>query len=347
MLTNKNEIAARALCLVGVDTAARRQLRDQLAIFMFHGIEPEPLTPSCWHVLDTEMLSRQLEFLRKHFALLSLEEALERLAAGKLPPRAAALTFDDGTRNLATHAAPILNAYAAPAAVFVTTGPMGTRDTLWADRLWLAFARTSVVMVEITSLGLGSLPLGTDSERGSAYQTVVHRLKELPDAHRIIEFNSILVQLGQADNEDPGPFQLLSWDEARKLTRDSAVTLYPHSVTHPILSQCSDEKLRYEIDESCAALERETGIAPTGFAYPNGRRQDFDDRAIAALRDRGVRWSLSTVEGFADRNSDPYALPRIGIGSDLTFARFRLLASGGESSPKAQLSKLAGSSRKP
>jgi hypothetical protein len=35
---------------------------------------------------------------------------------------------------------------------------------------------------------------------------------------------------------------MLSWDEARALARDGNVTLYLHSVTHPILSRCPDEK---------------------------------------------------------------------------------------------------------
>jgi hypothetical protein len=68
--------------------------------------------------------------------------------------------------------------------------------------------------------------------------------------------------------------------------------------------------------------------------------QDFDDRARRTLKDCGVQWALSTDEGFADRNSDRFAIPRIGIGSDLTHARFRLLASGGQASAKAHLAEL-------
>lgn len=342
---SRKEIAAQAMCLARVDALARRQLRDQLAILMFHGIESHPLSPPCWHVLDAEMFSRQLQFLRKHFVLLPLDEALARLTAGTLPKRAATLTFDDGTRNLATVAAPVLKAFDAPAGVFVTTGPMGSRETLWADRLWLAFARTAKAAVDLASLGLGFFSLQNDAERGSAYQSIVHQLKDLSDETRIATCDYIVAELGKAHDDDPGPFQLLSWDEARTLARESAVTLHPHSVTHPILSRCSDSKVRYEIEESCAALERETGSAPEGFAYPNGRLQDFDDRSRRVLRERGVRWSLSTVEGFAERGSDPYALPRIGIGGDLTLAGFRLLASGGVSSPKAQLASAMGSSR--
>lgn len=105
--TLKN-FAAGLLCAAGVPTLARRRHRNLLAIVMFHGVESEPLSPACWHVLGSVLYRRQLEYIRKHFNVLPLQEALDRLAAGTLPPRAMAITFDDGTRNLATHAIPVL-----------------------------------------------------------------------------------------------------------------------------------------------------------------------------------------------------------------------------------------------
>ena len=322
------ELAARLMCAAGVTELARRRHRGQLAILMFHGVEAEPLSPPCWHVLDAETLRRQLAYMRRHFNVLPLEEALERLRTGTLPDRAATLTFDDGTQNLATHAAPVLRSLEMPAAVFLATGPMGSGEALWPDRLWLAFARTKLTDVDLATVDLDRRPLRSAAERGETYARAVHALKELPDEERIERFNSIVAMLGQEDNTEPGPFRLLSWDEARSLARDADVTLHPHSVTHPILSRCSDEKVEREIAGSCAALECETGLAPTIFAYPNGRAVDFDERAKEALRSRGVRWALSTTEGLADRDSDPFALPRVAIGSDLSFARFCLLVSG-------------------
>jgi peptidoglycan/xylan/chitin deacetylase (PgdA/CDA1 family) len=88
-------IAARLPCAAGVPALARRRHRDVLAIVMFHGVEDHPLSP----------------------------------------PRALAITFDDGTRNLATHALPVLRELNLSAVVFPATGPIGTGATLWPD--WL------------------------------------------------------------------------------------------------------------------------------------------------------------------------------------------------------------------
>ncbi|CDO88091.1 polysaccharide deacetylase [Mycobacterium triplex] len=327
--TTIKNAAAGMLCAAGVPALARRRHRDVLGIMMYHGVEDEPLSPACWHVADSAMYRRQLEYIREHFNVLPLEEALDRLWAQSLPPRAMAITFDDGTRNLATHAVPVLRELGLPAAVFLATGPMGSGETLWPDRLWLAIAHTTATEADLTALGLGMRSLAGTAERGKVYATVVQRLKDLNDARRIAVLDDVVDALGWREGRDAGPFRMLSWADAREMAADGLVTLYPHSVTHPILSRCSDDKIEREIAESCAALERETGRTPTIFAYPNGRAQDFDARAQDALRGRGVRWALSTAPGFADRRCDPMALPRLAVGSDTSFDYFRLMVSGG------------------
>ena len=321
-------LALQFLCAAGIPALARLHHRRGLAILMFHGVEADlPSTP-CWHVLDVGTLMRDLRYVRRHFHVLPLEEALEGLYAGTLPRNAAVLTFDDGTRNLATQAAPVLRELGLPAAVFLSTGSIGTGEALWPDQLWLAFAATKAPEVDLAAIGLGTRQLRSAADRGKAYAAAVRCLKDLPDAQRIAQCESLVTTLGPEFDAYGGPFQMLSWDEARKLAGDGLITLHPHSVTHPILSRCSDDKVEIEISASCADLERETGRAPTVFAYPNGRAQDFDERARAALLRSGIRWALSTIAGFAYPDSDPLALPRIPIGGDLSFVQFQLLVSG-------------------
>lgn len=322
-------VAAGVLCTLGVPALARRRHSGRLAIVMFHGVHDEPLSPRCWHVLDAPGFRRRVEYLRRHFTVLPLQEALDRLATGTLPPRAVALTFDDGTRNLATHAAPVLRELNLPAAVFLATGPMGSDRTLWPDRLWLALTRSTATEINLATVGLGSLRLGGRASRGRVYAAAVERLKDLADDRRIVVLDDMLAALGFTDGTDAGPFRMLSWAEAHAMAADGLVTLHPHSVTHPILARCADAKVHREIADSCATLERETGCTASVFAYPNGRAQDFDARAKAVLQSLGVRWALSTESGFAERHSDPLALPRLAVGSNSSFAAFRLAVSGG------------------
>lgn len=88
-----------------------------------------------------------------------------------------------------------------------------------------------------------------------------------PDRRTALK-NAVLEEVlaALAADGDPGPFRLLSWDEAHAMAHDGLVSLHPHAVTHPILSKCSDEKVEREVLGSCAALERQTGAAPAIFA---------------------------------------------------------------------------------
>ena len=321
------ELAALTASATGANAASRWLLRKRLAILMFHGVEPDPLQPACWHVLDTQTFRAQLEFVRDHFEVLPLDEALERMQAGTLPDRAAALTFDDGTRNLATEVAPVLHELGLPASFFLATGAMESGACLWPDRLWLAFARTEAHAVDLTPLGMGTHQLPLGSARARVCAAVTERLKELSDEQRIAHVESLISSLNVVI-DDPGPFRMLSWDDVDELATDELVTLNPHTVTHPILSRCADEKVEHEITQSCTALAQRIGRDATVFAYPNGRAQDFDERARQAVTQSGVRWALATTYGLADENSDPLALPRIPVGSNLSLAEFKTVVSG-------------------
>jgi peptidoglycan/xylan/chitin deacetylase (PgdA/CDA1 family) len=328
MMAIIQELAAKVLCALGVPALARWRRSHRLAILMFHGVEPEPLSSPCDWITDVSTLRRQLEYVRRHFEVLPLEVALERLRDGTLPKHAAAVTFDDGTRNLLTNAAPVLRELHMPAAVFLATGPMGTTELLWPDRIWSAYQQTAVPEADLTSVGLGVRSLRTEAERIRARDATMDALKRVSDADRIEDVEAVVAALGPEPDVDSGPFQLLSRDEARALAEDGLVTVYPHTVTHPVLSRCDDEKVDYEVSESCQAVEAIAGREPTIFAYPNGRAPDFTDRDKEALRRYGIRWAVTTVNGFADRRSDPLALPRIAFAPDQSTSMFKLKVSG-------------------
>jgi len=79
-----------------------------------------------------DTFAAQMEVLavsdRPVVSLLQTLPALRRTAP--LPPRAVALTFDDGYADNLTHALPTLARFGFPATFFVVTGLMGTKDTL-------------------------------------------------------------------------------------------------------------------------------------------------------------------------------------------------------------------------
>lgn len=73
----------------------------------------------------------QMAILRREAHPLSLSELVSRWRAGRLPPRAVAVTFDDGYLDTLTTALPVLARESVPATVFVMTGCLGAAP--WWD----------------------------------------------------------------------------------------------------------------------------------------------------------------------------------------------------------------------
>jgi peptidoglycan/xylan/chitin deacetylase (PgdA/CDA1 family) len=321
------EVLARALCAAGAPALARAGRRGELLVLMWHGVADARLSPACWHQVALDDFRRQAAWVARRHVVLPLSDALPRLAAGTLPARACAITFDDGYRNVATNAYPVLSRLGLPFTVFLATSTLGTDRVLWPDRLWLAFARARAASVDLAALGLGTLPLSDDAERGTAYALAVLAMKALPAAEKDARLHEVEGLLRPAPG-GPGPFRALAWDDVARLAATGLVEFGGHSTTHDLLARLPDEEVARQVAESHRAVAERTGTTPVAFAYPNGRPQDFDERAREACRRAGLSFAFSTVEGPATRASDPLALPRVGVGADESFAVFRLHASG-------------------
>jgi len=322
------ELAAKVLCTIGAPALGRRKRRHALPILMYHGVVERPLEPACWHQLGVASFRRQMEWVARRYQVVPLSEALAALRAGTLAPRSLALTFDDGYRNVRTVAAPVLEALGLPATVYLVTDVVGTNETLWPDRLYLAFARTSVASVDAPDLGLVRRRLDGPAARASAFSASVRALKGLATAEKEARLVALLALLGREAPEDPADFHVLTWDDVAAMRRGGLFAFGGHSTRHEILARMPDGHVARAIGRSHETVADRTGVVPVTFAYPNGRAMDFDDRSRSALTHLGVRFALSTAAGLADAASDPLALPRVSIGSDLSLARFRLLVSG-------------------
>ena len=101
-------------------------LRGLGAILMFHHVRPalgDAFQPNGLLEITPEFLHEVLLLLRRlDYDLVSLTEAVRRMRAEEHHRRFAVLTFDDGYRDNALHAAPVLARHQAPYTMFVTPG---------------------------------------------------------------------------------------------------------------------------------------------------------------------------------------------------------------------------------
>jgi peptidoglycan/xylan/chitin deacetylase (PgdA/CDA1 family) len=106
-----------------------RQRRAPVCILFYHLVANRPLNHMC---LPLEDFVRQLEFLRRHSRLVSLEGAAMRDAEGSRSP-AVAVTFDDGYRDN-VWAVEYLSYFGIPATFFVSVGHVLAGSAFEHDR---------------------------------------------------------------------------------------------------------------------------------------------------------------------------------------------------------------------
>lgn len=297
--------------------------RRYLSILMYHGVISEPLPLPDWCFIGVDTFRRQMRTLAgSGLEVLPIAEAVDRLRAGGLARPAVAITFDDGYRNNVTTALPVLQEFGFPATIFLTTGLVGTQRGLWPSRIVHALATTTEMSVEMDGR---RFDLSTPSARHSASADLQAMIKERHGADPSSAVAAVEQALGRPVDppfDAESPFAIASPNDLARAAETGLIDLGAHTVSHPLLSQLTDAALAFEIDGSIAAVTRLSGRPSRSFAYPNGRPEDFDDRAVERLRACGVDIAVTTSEGANTAGADPMRLRRWHVGPGLDGLRF-------------------------
>jgi len=221
------------------------------------------------------------------------------------------VTLDDGYRDNLTNALPIAETKGVPITVFVTSGILGDHKGLWWDRLG-TLLRSRPPHVKEIDLPLDgrnvSVPVGSSGIR-TDLDTVRRHLLPLPvvEIERALDAVSEQWQVGSAPPPDA---ETLTPGDLLQLAASDIATIGAHTVDHVRLRDRPAREQQDTISRSKAELEQAIGRPVSHFAYPFGRRTDFDDRSVDAVRAAAFDTACTTVPGTARVSADPYRLPR-------------------------------------
>jgi peptidoglycan/xylan/chitin deacetylase (PgdA/CDA1 family) len=289
--------------------------RDPFLILLYHRVN-RVADPFSIERTTPEAFRGQMAHLARNFSVMPLGEIAGRLRSGKaLPPRAVAITFDDGYADNYTEAFPILRALGLPATVFLTTGCIGTGESLWFDRVLRAFQRTER---DTATLPGGEEATGMRDPALRARMSIraLYALMRLPDAERVEAVTGLERQLLDGGAATPAS-DMLDWDQIRAMAA-GGITFGAHTVNHPILARLPLEDAEREIVASKRRIEEETGRGVDLFAYPVGRRSDYSPEVIARVVGVGFQAAVTTTPGANRRGDDPFLLRRVKpLGEDV------------------------------
>ena len=319
--------SAKACLATGLLPDLIQQLRTKrcLSVLTYHSVIEQPLPFNDWSFLDSTMFRRQLAYLRKHFNILPLPEAVELLRNDKLQRPTAVVTFDDGFLNNFTVAFPILQEYAIPSTIFLATDLIGSEKTVWFTRLILALQATNCPILHWND---NLYPLANEAQKAVSSARLQEALKVFPADALETELRKIEILLSVPS--DPGiaedsPFRMLDQEAIRIMVESGLVEFGAHTCRHAILSRLPSREIESQIRRSVRGVEKLTGKPCLSFAYPNGARQDFDLESQRVLRESGIQTALTMVPGPNRPTTDLLELHRYPIGSDTPFSRFKLM----------------------
>ena len=324
-MSRLKRLALRTASVLRVDHHVRQYNRRKLLICCYHGVRADDDPTRHWLLVARAAFTRQMSYLREHYDCVPLPDALTGLRHATLVRPTACVTFDDGYLNNRTVAIPVLQALDIPSTIYLATGFVNSSRHLWTTSLEYAFCQSGPRVVDLDAFGLPPMRLSPVNARAMS-RVIIGRLKDMSVADREPAMQSVERQLDVPIV--PPAFEFMTWSDARELVDTDLVSFGAHTVNHEILSRLDDERLDEEISVSVATVSAGVGRPVSSFAYPNGRRRDFDTRSGPILERVGCTSAVSTCAGLNDRDSDHMALRRLVIGADDSFDSFRLRAAG-------------------
>ena len=277
----------------------------RLSILIFHRVlpEPDPLFPS---EATVESFDAQMGLLKSLFNVLPLPEAVERLQAGTLPARAAAITFDDGYADNLTLALPILQKHGLHATFFIATSYLNG-GRMFNDTVIESIRRSPHAQLDLSDLGLGTHDLGSDAAKAEAIGKILPQVKYLPLDAR----DTTVAEITTRASVDRLPDDLMMTTAQLKQLHAAGMEIGGHTHRHPILAKLDRAEAQAEIAAGKAWLEDTLGDRVRMFAYPNGKPgTDYLPEQAGIVRGLGFDAAVSTQRGVSTASTDRYQLRR-------------------------------------
>ncbi|RCS49135.1 hypothetical protein DTL42_11365 [Bremerella cremea] len=208
---------------------------------------------------DEATFARQMEFIRRHFEVVSVDDVMRKPADHWKRRQAVLVTFDDGYIDNYEIAFPILKRLDIPALFFVTSGFIDQRSIAWWDEIaWMM--RKQYAGVE-------------EDQVDDAIVDVVEKFYEISASESEDYLNRVGDQAQTGRYQGASPVWM-NWGMLREMAA-AGMSFGGHTVSHPILTRTSTSNWEHELTEGRRRLEEELDVDVQVFSYPVGNPDCF------------------------------------------------------------------------
>lgn len=292
-----------------------------IRVFLFHRISPH-LDP-VWPPISPIHFNKIVAYLKKNFEVVPLEETvLGNYKPGK-SKKLCAITFDDGYKDFAEYAMPVIKKQQVPASMYVITDCVDANLPPWTFVFNHLLLNTKLSSIEIDSNEIpenlkkvGWKNIGEKVDSINRFSPV---LKRISDEGRKNVMKQIQFQIQDVDSPKG---LMMNWNEIRSIKNDG-IEIGSHSANHPALS--SDlrlEDVKHELKRSGEEIEKEIGKFPLAISYPFGM---YNNEAKKIAKEVGYKMGLAVYPKEYNMDKDQFEIPRIELYSEPFYkSRFRI-----------------------
>jgi len=326
--------AFELLWLSGMPRLSRLLSRSRGVIFTLHRVlpdDPAPFSPNGILQIRPDFLDYVIERVRDSGVdIITLDEAVERLAAAKKGKPFVVLTFDDAYRDNLQYALPILRKHEAPFTLYVPTALVDGVGELWWQAIEDIIARQKAVAFTDHD-DIEYVDTDTTAQKNEAFNRLYWHMRKLPETERRALLKDFTDKYGY-DLEKQCRDLIMSWQELRLFAGEPLCTIGAHTVHHYELAKLPEEEARREMAQSVDVIQAQFGIRPTHFSYPLGGPLSCGPREFAMARDLGFTTAVTTRPGglYPKHLKSLEALPRVSLNGYFQQRRFvDVFSSGG------------------
>lgn len=295
-------------------------------IFTLHRVLPDrpaDFSPNSILQVRPDFLEYVIERVRDlGLDIVSLDEALERIAAPAKGRGFAVVTFDDAYKDNLQFALPILQRQEAPFTLYVPTALVDGVGEIWWQAIEDIIARQQAVALHSDG-GTDYVDTRTTAQKQAAYETIYWQMRRMPEDERVLLLRSFAKAHGyDLDAQCRG--LIMDWQELRAFADDPLCTIGAHTVHHFELAKLPEEQARREMAQSADILLAQFGERPDHISYPIGGPASAGEREFALARELGFRSGVTTRPGglYARHAQTPHALPRISLNGYFQSRRY-------------------------
>ncbi len=303
----------------------RRKLtnRNKLVILCYHRIREETRIFYDRNIsVSPQGFREQMLYIKKHFSPVSIEELVDSYHENwDLKPNSIMITFDDGYKDNVLNAFPVLENLGITAIVFPATGFIDSDSIPWEDQLSYLFQR--LPEGEIIINNNESYPLHSHEERKHSIWQFCKKLKLInPDKRdEIIEDLFDRYEIDKHEMKETAHSMSMGYMTADDIRywKDHGIDFGVHTISHPCLTALNEKEIYKEISESKKTLEAILEKPVNAFAYPYGKKGDFNEVTRSLLKKAGITIGMIFEEGINCPETDFLELYRIGIAGNIDF----------------------------